>query len=301
MLPVRCTDLPAMRACRSSAPPATLRCHDRPRRRRRHDDRAAPQGGTGRGADSRLRAVRRGVVPRDLPRHRRRRRRSAGPFRRLGLARGPPPQPVFRHPPGTCARTPTSPAPAINPLVHYIRFGEAREPLALPAFRPALVPRPPRRPRRNGRRAARCWRTSLQRRRTGQVTPVAEFDAAWYLQRYPDIAAAGVDPFEHYLLWGWREGRNPSAALRHRLLRAPLPGSRSRTRTRCCTTAGCAMSSGCTPHRPAGESPACTRRCASSPARGPAFEEVQPPAGLGAAARHGAGLLSAAISPDSRE
>src|SRR6185437_8735571 len=28
---------------------------------------------------------------------------------------------------------------------------------------------------------------------------------------YPDIAAAGVDPFEHYLHWGYREGRDPSA------------------------------------------------------------------------------------------
>lgn len=34
-------------------------------------------------------------------------------------------------------------------------------------------------------------------------------DRAWYLRRYPDVAAAGVDPVEHYLQSGWREGRDP--------------------------------------------------------------------------------------------
>jgi hypothetical protein len=36
------------------------------------------------------------------------------------------------------------------------------------------------------------------------------FDAEWYLARYPDVAASGVDPVRHYLEFGWREGRNPS-------------------------------------------------------------------------------------------
>ncbi|MBK8386800.1 MAG: hypothetical protein IPL11_14680 [Candidatus Accumulibacter sp.] len=31
------------------------------------------------------------------------------------------------------------------------------------------------------------------------------------LSRYPDVAAAGVDPTEHYLQFGAAEGRNPSA------------------------------------------------------------------------------------------
>jgi 1,4-dihydroxy-2-naphthoate octaprenyltransferase len=34
-------------------------------------------------------------------------------------------------------------------------------------------------------------------------------DQAWYLATYPDIAAAGVDPVQHYLQFGWREGRDP--------------------------------------------------------------------------------------------
>lgn len=36
------------------------------------------------------------------------------------------------------------------------------------------------------------------------------FDAAFYLTVYNDIREAGVDPLEHFLLQGWREGRNPS-------------------------------------------------------------------------------------------
>jgi hypothetical protein len=37
------------------------------------------------------------------------------------------------------------------------------------------------------------------------------FDRAWYLATYPDVAKGGHDPFEHYLRYGVREGRNPSA------------------------------------------------------------------------------------------
>ena len=44
-----------------------------------------------------------------------------------------------------------------------------------------------------------------------KIDPVrAEFDAAFYLANNPDVAAAGVDPFEHFMTLGWREGRDPS-------------------------------------------------------------------------------------------
>ena len=35
------------------------------------------------------------------------------------------------------------------------------------------------------------------------------FDPAWYLARYPDVGAGGMDPALHYLLHGAREGRDP--------------------------------------------------------------------------------------------
>ena len=38
------------------------------------------------------------------------------------------------------------------------------------------------------------------------------FDAAYYLAHNPDVAASGVDPYQHYIMFGWHEGRNPSAA-----------------------------------------------------------------------------------------
>jgi len=37
-----------------------------------------------------------------------------------------------------------------------------------------------------------------------------EFDTNFYLQTYPDIASAGVDPLEHYIFTGWQERRNPN-------------------------------------------------------------------------------------------
>jgi tetratricopeptide (TPR) repeat protein len=42
----------------------------------------------------------------------------------------------------------------------------------------------------------------------GQSAMLAErFDAASYLIDFPDVAAAGVDPWQHYCEFGWREGR----------------------------------------------------------------------------------------------
>ena len=37
------------------------------------------------------------------------------------------------------------------------------------------------------------------------------FDYVFYLNHNPDVAAAGVDPFVHFMTFGWTEGRNPNA------------------------------------------------------------------------------------------
>ena len=37
------------------------------------------------------------------------------------------------------------------------------------------------------------------------------FDYVYYLQHNPDVAAAHVDPFQHFQTVGWKEGRNPNA------------------------------------------------------------------------------------------
>ena len=68
-----------------------------------------------------------------------------------------------------------------------------------------MVPRPLR-PERDGIAFAHY----LAHRTTGRVSPIPEFDAEYYYRTYPDIAAAAIDPFEHYINAGFREGRNPS-------------------------------------------------------------------------------------------
>ena len=42
-----------------------------------------------------------------------------------------------------------------------------------------------------------------------QVVPPSLFDQAYYLGRYPDVAALGVSPLSHYLRAGQAEGRSP--------------------------------------------------------------------------------------------
>lgn len=44
------------------------------------------------------------------------------------------------------------------------------------------------------------------------IAQSALFDKEWYLERYPDVRAAGVDPLAHYLSHGANDGRDPSAA-----------------------------------------------------------------------------------------
>ena len=41
--------------------------------------------------------------------------------------------------------------------------------------------------------------------------PNAWFDTAGYLSHYTDVAAAGINPLQHYEPVGWKEGRDPSA------------------------------------------------------------------------------------------
>ena len=54
-------------------------------------------------------------------------------------------------------------------------------------------------------------RAFAKRTGLGQKRERRYFDDAYYCSTYADIAAAGVDPFDHFMQYGWREGRNPSA------------------------------------------------------------------------------------------
>ena len=43
------------------------------------------------------------------------------------------------------------------------------------------------------------------------------FNKRWYLEMYPDVKKAGVDPVEHYLNEGWKKGYNPSRKFNNNL------------------------------------------------------------------------------------
>ncbi len=108
---------------------------------------------------------------------------------------------------------------AIEPLLHYIVQGEAEGRRPCKLFDPVWYGSAHAVPEAQGRLAH-----LLEHCRSGQARAVAEFDAGYYLQNYPDIAQAGIDPFEHYLVQGFREARRPFEGFdpqfyRHRYLR----------------------------------------------------------------------------------
>ncbi len=94
----------------------------------------------------------------------------------------------------------------IDPLLHYLLRGEAegRRPSAWfdPGWYRATYAVP------EGMHALRHY---LLHRGSGTVSAMAEFDSPFYLRAYPDVAAAGLDPLEHYMVQGFRESRRPFA------------------------------------------------------------------------------------------
>ena len=122
-----------------------------------------------------------------------------------GWREGRRPNPYF-DPAWYLAQNPDVARAGANPLLHYLIVGEraGRPPcghfdLAWYATQHAPTP------------GATLLAHFLCHRHTGRVTPLLEFDPAFYLATYPDVAAAGIDPFEHFLHYGFREGRDPSA------------------------------------------------------------------------------------------
>ncbi len=128
---------------------------------------------------------------------------------RLGYRPNPYFDPVFYR-----ERNPDVGRTEADPLPHYIRYGERERRRPGPHFDPAWY-----RTANNLAENAPCLRHFLEHRHKGKVSPVAEFDAAWYLETYPDVAAAGIDPFEHFLVQGYKESRNPSPTFDTRFYR----------------------------------------------------------------------------------
>ncbi len=75
-----------------------------------------------------------------------------------------------------------------DPVARFLKWGIQRE-LKLPADeRPKLS------------------RAQIQEAVSTAAIP-PDFDSDYYLLRNPDVALANIDPIEHFLLWGMREGR----------------------------------------------------------------------------------------------
>lgn len=80
----------------------------------------------------------------------------------------------------------------VNPFAHYLARGKIEGRSAQPASVHSATPKPGS-DEDHGRDLMR-----------------SEFDGEFYLASYRDVAAAGVDPLEHFLATGWKEGRNPN-------------------------------------------------------------------------------------------
>ena len=96
----------------------------------------------------------------------------------------------------------------LNPVLHYFEYGEAEGRRPIEYFEPEWY-----RARYGVADGACCLSHFLRHRLEGWVSPVPEFDPVHYLSQSPDVAKAGMDPFEHYLVVGAAEGRQPSTAM----------------------------------------------------------------------------------------
>lgn len=53
-------------------------------------------------------------------------------------------------------------------------------------------------------------RGRLRRLHPDHAIAARGFDRAFYLRTYPDVGEVGADPLDHFMTYGWREGRDPS-------------------------------------------------------------------------------------------
>ena len=104
-----------------------------------------------------------------------------------------------------CARNPE--VGEADPLLHYALIGEAAGRDPSPLFDVAWY---------RATYAAERPLAHYLEHRFGPFSPVPEFDAAFYLTNYPDVGAARLDPFLHYLHFGFREFRKPHAGFNPR-------------------------------------------------------------------------------------
>jgi GT2 family glycosyltransferase len=86
-----------------------------------------------------------------------------------------------------------------DPALHYLLFGEAE----------GRLPGPPADGETGSESVEEAEAKALLEERLNSLRRADWFDAEWYLQNNPDLAASGTDPALHYLLFGEAEGRRP--------------------------------------------------------------------------------------------
>ena len=139
-------------------------------------------------------------------------------YHRWGWTEGRWPNPYF-DPAWYLARYRDVRDAGLDPLLHYASCGEAEGRQPIGHFDPCWY-----RARHRVPPGQLSLAHFLQHRHAGAVSPLPEFDAEFYCRHSPDVAAAGMDPFEHYLVQGASEGRKPVAHVQHRSLPRPPPG-----------------------------------------------------------------------------
>jgi glycosyltransferase involved in cell wall biosynthesis len=130
----------------------------------------------------------------------------ADPFEHFffhGYKEGRRPNAVF-DPVWYAATYPEVETSGLQPLLHYAKRGE------IEGFRPGPYFQPDWYRERYGIPSDESALAHYLKNRQGPFSPLPEFDSQYYLETYADVASAGVDPFEHYVFHGFKEGRNPS-------------------------------------------------------------------------------------------
>jgi glycosyltransferase involved in cell wall biosynthesis len=93
-----------------------------------------------------------------------------------------------------------------HPLTHYVFYGD------LEGRRPSLIFDPSwYRKQYTLGETENALSHYLENRKGCRFAPIPDFDIEHYARAYPDVVAAGIDPFEHFVTYGYREGRSPSA------------------------------------------------------------------------------------------
>lgn len=121
-----------------------------------------------------------------------------------GFKEGRKPNPIF-DPIWYITTYPDVSEAGIQPLLHYALFGEREGRRPGPYFQPGWYREKYAIPEKQSSLA------HYIKNRVGPFSPIQEFDAQYYLNSYPDVAEAKVDPFEHFIFHGYKEGRNPSS------------------------------------------------------------------------------------------